>query len=123
MAKKTITLTIDTGAYDLGPVPPDTRVTLEARYLWAKECRSPLSAAFELADIDARNRVALERIAEHVIVSWSVSPEIDHTAVAAFLLALLEEHPPAALQIIERLADRKRFGVPTLVDAEELGKE
>lgn len=122
-SKKTITLTIDTGAFQLGPVPEDTRVTLECRYLWAKECRAPLTEAFEIKDVDERNRAALERIAQHVVVSWSVSSELDRAAVSAFLFALLDEAPDAALRIIERLADRKRFAVPVLVDAEELGKE
>ena len=122
MSSKTIKITIDTGAYELGPVPQDTVVVLECGYLFSKEGRAPLDEAFKVEDTDARNRAALERIAEHVVTSWSVDSGPDRAAVAAFLLALYDEDPLTASQIIERLADRKRFGRPSLVDADELGK-
>lgn len=119
---KTIKLAIDTGAYQLGAVPPETRVTIEAGWLFSKEARAPLDEAFKLEDPDAKNRAALERIARHVVVSWSVAQELDRDAVSAFLIALYEEEPLAAAQIINRLADRDRFARPSLVDPEDLGE-
>jgi hypothetical protein len=41
MPAKTIKITIDTGALELGPVPAETQVTLECGYLFAKEARAP----------------------------------------------------------------------------------
>lgn len=117
MPSKTIKLTIDTGAYEIGPVPAGTKVVLEAGYLFSKEGRAPLDEAFKIEDTDGRNRAALERIAAHVIVSWSVG-EMDRAAIEQFLLALYDEDPSTTLQIIERLADRKQFSRPRLVDAE-----
>ena len=121
MPSKTIKITINTGAYQIGPVSPDTKVILEAGYLFSKEGRAPIDEAFKVEDTDGRNRAALSRIAQHVIVSWSVG-ETDRAAIEQFLLALYDEDPLTASQIIERLADRKRFGRPSLVDAEALGE-
>lgn len=122
MPSKTIKITIDTGAYEIGPVPPDTKVVLEAGYLFSKEGRAPVQEALLVEGTDGRNRAALSRVAQHVIVSWSVG-ELDRVAIEAFLLALYDEDPTTASQILERLADRKRFGRPALVDAEALGEE
>lgn len=127
---KTIKLAIDTGAFQLGAVPPDTRVTIEAGCLRAKETRARLREALvENQDHDARNRATMERIAEHAVVSWSLDPvpdgfpeQLDRAAVAAFLVALYDAHEDAALALTVALTDAKRFGLPVLVDPEALGK-
>lgn len=130
MKGKTIKLAIDTGAYDLGPVPPATRVTIEAGCLRGKEMRARLrEALIENKDNDARNRATMERIAEHAVVSWSLAPspagfpeQLDRAAVAAFLIALYDAHEEAALALTMALTDAKRFGLPVLVDPEALGE-
>ncbi|MEO7095150.1 MAG: hypothetical protein ABI175_17955 [Polyangiales bacterium] len=119
---KTIKLTIDTGALELGPVPAGTKVTLECGYLHGKESRVPLAEAFKIVDTDARNRAAIERIAEHVVARWSVSPTLDRSAVEAFLLALYDEEPAAIVEIFQRIGDASKFDRPRLIDVEELGE-
>jgi hypothetical protein len=120
---KTIRLAIDTGAYQLGPVPPDTRVVIEAGYLFAGGARALINEALlKQDDGAASNRAVLERIAERVVVAWSVSETLDRAAVAQFLLALYEEHADAALAFSKALADKTRFALPSLVDAEALGE-
>lgn len=123
MAKsKTIKITIDTGALDLGPVPAGTVVVLECGYLHAKEARVPIGEAFAIEDTETRNRTSIARVAEHVVRSWSFG-ERDVSAIEAFLIALYEEEPGAALKIMTRLADAKAFGRPKLVDAADLGED
>ena len=119
---KTIKLTIDTGSLDLGPVPAGTKVTLEFGYLHGKNSRVPLAEAFAIVDNDARNRAALNRVAMHVVASWSISPMLDRSGVEAFLLALYDEEPGAIVEILSRIGDSKAFDRPKLIDAEELGE-
>lgn len=119
---KTIKITIDTGALELGPVPAGTKVTIEFGYLHAKEARIPLGEAFAIEDKDTRNRAALSRVAQHVVKSWSISEALDRGAVEAFLLALYDEEPGAAVGIFQRIGDAKVFGRPVLVDEEALGE-
>lgn len=121
MKGKTIKLAIDTGAYALGAVPPETRVVIEAGYLFGGGGSAVINEALTKAD-DSGNRAVLERIAERVVVSWSVSESLDRKAVAAFLVALYDEAPDAALAIAKALADKSRFALPQLVDAEALGE-
>jgi hypothetical protein len=120
---KTIKITIDTGVLELGPVPAGTMVTLELGYLHSKESRIPIGEAFSIEDKDVRNRAAVSRVAQHVVKSWSISGELDRSAVEAFLLALYEEEPGAVLEIFQRVGDGKTFGRPKLVDAEALGEK
>ena len=119
MNMKTITITIDTGALELGGVPPGI-VTLECGYLLGKTARGPVGDAFQVVGDEDRIRAVLGRVAAHAVVSWSVGP-YDASAVEAFLVALHDEEPMLALDIIKRLQDREKFGRPKLVDPVDLG--
>ncbi len=119
---KTIKLTINTGSLELGAVPAGTLVTLECGYLHGKESRTPLAEAFKIEDTDARNRAALGRVAQHVVMGWSVSPTLDRSAVEAFLLALYDEEPGAIVEIFNRCGDAAKFDRPRFVDADALGE-
>lgn len=118
---KTIKIRLNTGALQLGPVPPETLVELECGYLHSAVARGPLGDAFKLEDEDARNRAVISRVAEHIVTGWSVSEPLDRAAVEAFLLALYSEEPGIAAQILSRLSERERFDRPKIIDADDLG--
>ncbi len=116
---KTITIRIDTGEIVIAGTPAGI-VSLECGFLHDKVARAPLSDAFKIEDVDAKNRAVLSRVAQHLVASWSVGP-IDVAHVERFLLELYDEEPLVAAQMLNRIADRERFGRPKLLDSEELG--
>ncbi len=117
--QKTITITIDTGSLDLGDVPPGI-VTLECGFLLGKTARGPVGDAFKIESDEDRWHAVLARVAKHVVVSWSAGP-FEADRVEAFLIALYDEEPVLAMDVIGRLQDREKFGRPKLVDPVDLG--
>jgi len=121
VSMKTIRIAIDTGSLELGGVPAGV-VSLECGFLLSKTARGPVGDAFQIVGDEDRIRAVLGRVASHAVVGWSVGP-YDAAAVEAFLIALHDEEPMIAFELIKRLQDREKFGRPKLVDPVDLGNE
>ncbi|MGE0206004.1 MAG: hypothetical protein AB7E70_19390 [Hyphomicrobiaceae bacterium] len=101
--------------------PDHGTLDLELRWIGNKDMRAsaqPLADASE----DERYRLFLERFAQHVIKSWSAG-DYSVTSGLALLMKLKDADGDALNAIINRTLDPADFGVPRLVDPDDLGNE
>jgi hypothetical protein len=103
--------------------PDHGTLDIELRYIGNKDMAASSQPMADLTP-EQRSKLFLERFAQHCIKSWSAG-DYSVTGGLALLLKMeqLDGGYAALNDMINRASDAAWFGIPRLVDVEDLGNE